>query len=156
MPVKGSNSRKVQIFCYVEPEMQAWLSEQAENKGESFSTYTATLLLDARHQLEEPEEAMAAKLGIHLDRMNRTIRDLVRENRQDHKFMEEMFASYVRVYLNHAPIIPDERIDEIERNGGVRFGKFLKYLMRNYSKHSLLTEVREAQDVNTEGSQHDQ
>lgn len=141
MSVKNA-SRKVQVACYVEPEMQAWLTARAEARGETLSTVLATLLVDARRGEEQPERALAEQLAVHLDRMHRAVRDATQRMREDHQFLEEILASFVRVYLNHAPVPPDHMTRELSRMGGERFEKFCSCLVDNYGRHSLLTGVR--------------
>lgn len=120
--------------------MHAWLNAHAEERGESLSSHVAGLLAAARRHREEPESTLAAQLATALDRLHRAIQ----ESRADHRFLEEMLAMYVRVYMNHAPSHPEHKAQEISRAGGERFEKFLKYLTQHYGRKSLLAELREA------------
>lgn len=138
MSVKGA--RDARIVCYVDTEMNSWLNFQAEKHGVSLSTCVTTLLRDTRRRMDEPETAMAEQLAIHLDRIHTAIREV----KDDTRFLEEFLASYLRVYMNHAPIIPENKVREVEKMGRERFDKFLRYLMKNYSRRSLLSDVRNA------------
>ena len=135
-------SLKVKVSCYLEKDMLDWLSLQAEGRGESLSSHIGGLLVDARRQVEEPASTMAEQMTVHLDRLHRSLQDIGRETKEDHRFMEEMFAMFVRVYLNHAPEVPEHRTREVSKAGGERFEKFLKYLIDHYGKKSLLNDVR--------------
>lgn len=131
-------AKKVKINCYVEPELYAWLSGQAEQRGVTFSTLAAGILAESRRRIEQPDQEPLAQLAKHLDRLQRAVRTL----KDDHHFMEEMLAAFVRVYLNHAPAVPEHMVGELNRSGGERFEKFLRYLAQNVGKYSLVAEAK--------------